>query len=98
RSARPPPRRRWRQVRNARDGRSQSFSAPVVTSPYTTSSATVAFGVVLFARPEVGAGTLALLLGLFNLIYGGLAAGGRQPTAPHGQSPAPAGQGPARAP
>jgi hypothetical protein len=42
----------------------------VVTSPYTTSSATVAFGVVLFARPGVGAGTLALLLGLFNLIYG----------------------------
>ena len=28
----------------------------------------------------------------------GLAAGGRQRTAPHGQSPAPAGQGPARAP
>ena len=32
---------------------------------------TVAFGVVLFARPGVGAVTLALLFGLFNLIYGG---------------------------
>ena len=31
----------------------------------------VAFGVVLFARPGVGALTLALLFGLFNLIYGG---------------------------
>jgi uncharacterized membrane protein HdeD (DUF308 family) len=30
----------------------------------------VAFGVVLFARPGVGALTLALLLGLFALIYG----------------------------
>ena len=30
----------------------------------------VAFGVVLFARPGVGALTLALLFGLFNLIYG----------------------------
>ena len=30
----------------------------------------VAFGVVLFARPGVGAITLALLFGLFNLIYG----------------------------
>ena len=33
--------------------------------------ATAAFGVVLFARPGVGALTLALLFGLFNLIYGG---------------------------
>ena len=31
---------------------------------------TVAFGVVLSARPGVGAITLALLFGLFNLIYG----------------------------
>ena len=30
----------------------------------------VAFGVVLFARPGVGALTIALLFGLFNLIYG----------------------------
>ena len=30
----------------------------------------VAFGVVLFAHPGVGALTLALLFGLFNLIYG----------------------------
>jgi uncharacterized membrane protein HdeD (DUF308 family) len=30
----------------------------------------VAFGAVLFARPGVGAITLALLFGLFNLIYG----------------------------
>ena len=30
----------------------------------------VAFGVVLFARPEMGAISLALLFGLFNLIYG----------------------------
>ena len=30
----------------------------------------VAFGVVLFARPDMGAVTLALLFGLFNLIYG----------------------------
>ena len=30
----------------------------------------VTFGVVLFARPGVGAITLALLFGLFNLIYG----------------------------
>ena len=29
-----------------------------------------AFGTVLFARPGVGALTLALLFGLFNLIYG----------------------------
>ncbi len=31
---------------------------------------TVAFGVVLCARPGIGAITLALLFGLFNLIYG----------------------------
>ena len=30
----------------------------------------VAFGVVLFARPDMGAISLALLFGLFNLIYG----------------------------
>ena len=32
--------------------------------------ATIAFGVVLFARPDMGAVTLALLFGMFNLIYG----------------------------
>jgi uncharacterized membrane protein HdeD (DUF308 family) len=32
--------------------------------------ASVAFGVVLCARPGIGAVTLALLFGLFNLIYG----------------------------
>jgi len=31
---------------------------------------TVAFGVVLCARPGIGAVTLALLFGLFNLIFG----------------------------
>ena len=30
----------------------------------------IAFGVVLFARPGVGAVTLALLFGLYNLVYG----------------------------
>jgi uncharacterized membrane protein HdeD (DUF308 family) len=30
----------------------------------------VAFGVVLFARPDIGAVTLALLFGLFSLISG----------------------------
>ena len=30
----------------------------------------VAFGVLLSARPDVGAVTLALLFGLFSLIYG----------------------------
>ena len=30
----------------------------------------VAFGVLLFARPGVGAVTLALLFGLYALIYG----------------------------
>ena len=30
----------------------------------------IAFGIVLFARPGMGAVTLALLFGLFNLIYG----------------------------
>ena len=34
---------------------------------------TIAFGVVLCARPGIGAITLALLFGLFNLIYGGWA-------------------------
>jgi uncharacterized membrane protein HdeD (DUF308 family) len=32
--------------------------------------ASVVFGVVLFARPDMGAVALALLFGLFNLIYG----------------------------
>jgi len=32
--------------------------------------ASAAFGAVLFARPGIGALTLALLFGLFNLIYG----------------------------
>ena len=32
--------------------------------------ASIAFGVVLFARPDMGAITLALLFGLFNLISG----------------------------
>jgi len=35
-----------------------------------TGLVSVAFGVLLFARPDVGAVTLALLFGLFNLIYG----------------------------
>jgi uncharacterized membrane protein HdeD (DUF308 family) len=30
----------------------------------------IAFGIVLFARPGMGAVTLALLFGLFNLVYG----------------------------
>ena len=30
----------------------------------------IAFGIVLFARPGVGAVTVALLFGLFNLVYG----------------------------
>jgi uncharacterized membrane protein HdeD (DUF308 family) len=30
----------------------------------------ILFGVLLFARPDVGAVTLALLFGLFALIYG----------------------------
>jgi uncharacterized membrane protein HdeD (DUF308 family) len=30
----------------------------------------IAFGVVLFARPDIGAVTLALLFGLYNLVYG----------------------------
>jgi uncharacterized membrane protein HdeD (DUF308 family) len=30
----------------------------------------IAFGVVLFAHPDIGAITLALLFGMFNLIYG----------------------------
>ncbi|MBF6558310.1 MAG: HdeD family acid-resistance protein [Acidimicrobiales bacterium] len=30
----------------------------------------IAFGIVLFARPDVGAVTLASLFGLFNLVYG----------------------------
>ena len=33
----------------------------------------IAFGVVLFAHPGVGAVTLALLFGLFSLVYGGWA-------------------------
>jgi uncharacterized membrane protein HdeD (DUF308 family) len=35
----------------------------------------VAFGVVLFAHPGVGAITLAMLFGLFNLVYGARALG-----------------------
>ena len=30
----------------------------------------IAFGAVLFSRPGVGAITLALLFGLYNLVYG----------------------------
>ena len=30
----------------------------------------IAFGIVLFAHPGIGAVTLALLFGLFNLVYG----------------------------
>jgi len=30
----------------------------------------VAFGIVLFARPDVGAVTIALLFGLYFMIYG----------------------------
>ena len=36
----------------------------------TSTSVPAAFGVLLFARPDVGAITLALLFGLFSLIYG----------------------------
>ena len=46
----------------------------------------IAFGIVLFARPGVGAVTLALLFGLFNLVYGfwALVAGHRPaPGPPH---------------
>ena len=35
-----------------------------------TGLVSVAFGVLLFARPGVGAVTLALLFGLYSLIYG----------------------------
>jgi uncharacterized membrane protein HdeD (DUF308 family) len=35
-----------------------------------TGLVSIAFGVVLFSRPDVGAVTLALLFGLFSLIYG----------------------------
>src|SRR5262245_31093763 len=35
-----------------------------------TGLVSIAFGVLLFARPNVGAITLALLFGLFSLIYG----------------------------
>ena len=38
-----------------------------------TGLVSIAFGVVLAARPDIGAVTLALLFGLFNLIYGGWA-------------------------
>ena len=50
--------------------------------------ATIAFGVVLFAHPGVGALTLALLFGLFNLIDGGLGAHPRHRAAPDRQVPA----------
>ena len=49
----------------------------------------VAFGVVLCARPGVGAVTLALLFGLFNLIYGIWALDAGHRTAPHRQDPGP---------
>jgi uncharacterized membrane protein HdeD (DUF308 family) len=35
-----------------------------------TGLVSIAFGVVLAARPDIGATTLALLFGLFSLIYG----------------------------
>ena len=35
-----------------------------------TGLVSVAFGVLLFARPNVGAVTLALLFGLYSLVYG----------------------------
>jgi len=35
-----------------------------------TGLVSIAFGVLLFARPDVGAVTLALLFGLFSIIYG----------------------------
>src|SRR2546421_8489904 len=46
----------------------------------------VAFGVVLFARPNAGAVTLALLFGLYSMIYGfsQITAGGQAP--PPGQT------------
>ena len=37
---------------------------------FITGLVSIAFGIVLFARPDMGAVTLALLFGLFNLIYG----------------------------
>jgi uncharacterized membrane protein HdeD (DUF308 family) len=35
-----------------------------------TALVSIAFGVVLSARPDIGALTLALLFGLYSLIYG----------------------------
>ena len=35
-----------------------------------TGLVSIAFGVVLFSRPDIGAVSLALLFGLFSLIYG----------------------------
>ena len=35
-----------------------------------TGLVSIAFGVVLFARPDIGAVTLALLFGLYSMIYG----------------------------
>ncbi len=58
----------------------------------------IAFGIVLFARPGVGAVTLALLFGLFNLVYGfwALVAGHRpapgRPQRPAGRPAAAEGQ------
>ena len=41
-----------------------------LTWPGPTALVSVAFGIVLAARPGIGAVTLALLLGLYSLIYG----------------------------
>ena len=51
---------------------------------------TIAFGVVLCARPGIGAITLALLFGLFNLIAGtwNCSRAGHR-AAPHREDPAP---------
>jgi uncharacterized membrane protein HdeD (DUF308 family) len=45
-------------------------SAGTRTMYILTGLVSVAFGVLLFARPGIGAITLALLFGLFSLIYG----------------------------
>jgi uncharacterized membrane protein HdeD (DUF308 family) len=37
---------------------------------FVTGLVSIAFGIVLFAHPGMGAVTLALLFGLFNLVYG----------------------------
>ena len=43
---------------------------PLFRKLTATQASGVAFGVLLFARPGVGAVTLALLFGLYALIYG----------------------------